>query len=157
MGAQTSSETAAVTLRGAAGSVYGRGVLVTEGSGVRLQARFQGLSPGPHGLHVHACGDLDRGCDAAGAHYNPHGRSHGGPDHSPRHPGDFGNVLADANGDARLDLLVPRTRLGALVGRSLVLHRGADDLGRGAPRAESLKTGNSGARLACGVIAWTGC
>lgn len=38
-----------------------------------------------------------------------------------------------------------------MLGRSVVVHAGEDDLGHG-NSADSKTTGNSGARLACGVI-----
>jgi superoxide dismutase, Cu-Zn family len=143
---------AALDMNGVSGSV----VVLDGGVGVRLR----GLSPGPHGFHVHQCGDL-RGeqCSACGPHFDPLARSHGGRVSPPeRHPGDFGNVTADASGRVDEWIDVPGLRLADVVGRSVVVHAGEDDLGRGLGQArqESLKTGNSGARLACGVIGW-GC
>ena len=93
-------------------------------------------------------------CKAAGAHYNPKGSTHGGAIGRHRHPGDLGNLMVDASGKATLDLLVPRFNLSDVIGRSIVIHASKDDLGHGigAERAESLKTGNSGARIACAVL-----
>ena len=80
--------------------------------------------------------------------------THGGPDSETRHVGDLGNVQADSQGngryehsDAQIHLFGPYS----VVGRSCVLHGNTDDLGLGGD-AESLKTGNAGARIACGVI-----
>lgn len=128
--------------------------------GVYVAVRLQGVPPGDHGLHVHQCGDIGGdACKRAGAHYNPHGMAHGGAHHGPRHPGDLGNVEADASGVVRVDVGIPKVCLRELVGRSVVIHVGRDDLGDGvgAAREESLKTGNSGARLACAVIGWSDC
>ena len=47
----------------------------------------------------------------------------------------------------RVDLIGDRS----VVGRGIVVHADRDDLGQGGD-AESLKTGNAGDRLACGVI-----
>jgi len=123
-------------------------------SGVGIAISLDGLPPGKHGLHVHEYGNLGDGCKNCGSHYNPRGMHHGGPHGAARHPGDLGNVVADAGGFVRKSIIIPHTCLRDLLGRSLVLHVGADDLGqgRGLSLRESLLTGNSGARLACAVI-----
>lgn len=71
-----------------------------------------------------------------------------------RHVGDLGNILADANGIARdtfSDNLISLMGPNSIVGRAVVAHAFADDYGQGGD-LESTKTGNAGARLACGVI-----
>lgn len=95
-----------------------------------------------------------KGCATAGPHYNPHGKTHGGPDSAVRHVGDLGNVQADEHGNGRYELSDSQVHLFgpySVIGRSCVLHKKTDDLGLGND-AESLKTGNAGARIACGVI-----
>mmetsp|Transcript_17973 Transcript_17973/g.12909 ORF Transcript_17973/g.12909 Transcript_17973/m.12909 type:complete len:87 (+) Transcript_17973:347-607(+) len=80
--------------------------------------------------------------------------THGGPDDEIRHVGDLGNVESDADGNGkyeRFDRLVQLYGPFSVAGRSCVLHKGTDDLGRG-NNPESLITGNAGARIACGVI-----
>ena len=80
--------------------------------------------------------------------------THSGPEDEVRHVGDLGNVEADAEGNGKyeiMDRLVMLQGPFSVVGRSCVLHKGTDDLGRGGDD-ESLKTGNAGARIACGVI-----
>lgn len=109
---------------------------------------------GLHGIHVHEFGDLTKGCETAGAHFNPFGKTHGGLNDEERHIGDLGNLEADSNGDAYVCLEVKGMELfgeHSIVGRSVVVHAKEDDLGRG-KNEESKKTGNSGARVACGVI-----
>lgn len=123
-----------------------------------VKARLRGLSPGLHGFHIHEYGDLAaQDCVACGSHYNPRGSAHGDARTAPRHAGDLGNVEADPDGQVRYEVSLPRLKLRDVVGRSVVVHAGPDDLGqgRGAAREESLRTGNSGARLACGVIGWS--
>ena len=67
------------------------------------------------------------------------------------HAGDLGNVIADEHGEVKFHILAKRFQLRNVLGRGFVLHAGEDDLGLGGD-AESLITGNAGARLACCVI-----
>uniref|UniRef100_A0A667XRP6 Superoxide dismutase copper chaperone n=2 Tax=Myripristis murdjan TaxID=586833 RepID=A0A667XRP6_9TELE len=112
---------------------------------------IQGV-PGPHGLHVHTLGDLTQDCLSCGEHYNPFGRRHGGPGDSERHVGDLGNVFAGPDGRASFRLEDSQIKVWDVIGRSLVVDAGEDDLGRGGHPLSS-QTGNSGERLACGIIA----
>ncbi|XP_061664407.1 copper chaperone for superoxide dismutase-like [Syngnathoides biaculeatus] len=117
-----------------------------------IDGTVDGLEPGAHGLHVHALGDLTEDCRSCGEHYNPFGRRHGGPQDSERHVGDLGNILAGPDGRASFRLEDSQLKVWDAIGRSLVVDAEADDLGRGAHPLSGL-TGNSGARLACGIIA----
>ena len=99
-------------------------------------------------------GNLTEGCKTAGPHYNPHGKDHGGPFSEVRHIGDMGNVESDDEGNATFELEDPEISLigkYSVIGRACVLHEKTDDLGKGGDE-ESLKTGNAGPRIACGVI-----
>ncbi|KAI0671002.1 superoxide dismutase [Trametes maxima] len=107
-----------------------------------------------HGFHVHASGDLSNGCLSAGPHFNPFGFTHGAPADTQRHVGDLGNIESDSKGVASFsfeDELISLNGPLSIVGRAVVVHAGTDDLGRGGDD-ESLKTGNAGARAACGVV-----
>ena len=87
-----------------------------------------------------------------GGHYNPDNVTHGSVEDG--HVGDLGNIEADENGMARFSIQAKRVDLigdRSVVGRGLVIHADEDDLGKGGDE-ESLKTGNAGDRLACGVI-----
>ncbi|XP_075948673.1 copper chaperone for superoxide dismutase isoform X1 [Anarhichas minor] len=117
-----------------------------------IDGTIDGLEPGPHGLHVHALGDLTRDCLSCGEHYNPFGRQHGGPGDSERHVGDLGNIVAGPDGRASFRQEDSQLKVWDVIGRSLVVDAGEDDLGRGDQQL-SKRTGNSGERLACGIIA----
>lgn len=109
------------------------------------------------GFHIHEFGDVTNGCTSAGPHFNPFKKTHGAPTAENRHVGDMGNVKTDANGVAKgslIDSLIKLIGPTSIVGRSIVIHAGTDDLGLGGDE-ESLKTGNAGGRAACGVIGIT--
>ncbi|GAB5034550.1 superoxide dismutase [Nannochloropsis oceanica] len=113
-----------------------------------------GLAPGRHGLHVHTFGDFSEGLAGAGGIFNPFGKAHGAPDDEERMSGDLGNVEANAEGKAEFHLEDKHVRIiGAhsVIGRSVVVKAQEDDLGRGG-QDQSLVTGNSGPRIAGGVI-----
>ncbi|EDL33068.1 copper chaperone for superoxide dismutase, isoform CRA_a [Mus musculus] len=117
-----------------------------------IEGTIDGLEPGLHGLHVHQYGDLTRDCNSCGDHFNPDGASHGGPQDTDRHRGDLGNVRAEAGGRATFRIEDKQLKVWDVIGRSLVIDEGEDDLGRGGHPLSKI-TGNSGKRLACGIIA----
>jgi Cu-Zn family superoxide dismutase len=104
-----------------------------------------------HAIHVHEKGDCSAAdASSAGGHFNPTGQPHGRPDAGPHHVGDMPSISADAQGVARVNLHVQGMSLGGpsttdIVGRAVVVHAQGDDY-------TSQPAGNSGARIACGVI-----
>jgi len=119
-----------------------------------ITGQVKGLAPGKHGFHIHEFGDYTNGCMSAGGHFNPAGKTHGGPSDEVRHAGDLGNITAGDDGTATVeikDCQVPLIGENSIIGRSLVVHEKEDDCGKGA-NEESLKTGNAGPRLVCGVV-----
>ena len=128
------------------------------GGKTRVVAHITGLTEGSHGFHVHQFGNLTEGCKSAGAHYNPHGKEHGGPTDEERHIGDMGNVVAGADGIGTLDYedpLIELTGPYSIIGRAIVTHADPDDLGKDG-HADSKTTGHAGARVACGTVGLSG-
>jgi len=127
-------------------------------SPVHITGTISGLDPyATRGLHIHTFGDLSDGCASTGSHYNPFGKTHGGPTDEERHVGDLGNVVADKKGIAQVDISDEMISLSgpySVVGRAFVVHTGEDDLGRGG-HDDSKTTGHAGGRAACGVIGLT--
>merc|ERR1712212_600118 len=112
-----------------------------------------GLSEGKHGFHIHQFGDYSSGCASTGGPFPPPGTPHGGPQDDNRHAGDLGNIIANSEGVATVEITdaqVTLTGINSVVGRAIVVHAGEDDLGRGGFE-DSLTTGHAGGRLACGV------
>jgi Cu-Zn family superoxide dismutase len=127
----------------------------TSGGGVKIAVRVEQLPPGSHGIHLHAVGK----CDApdfktAGGHFNPTNAHHGVNNTENPHPhaGDLPNLTVGANGKGSASLVAKDVTLGDGAnslfhegGTSLVIHAKADDM-------MSDPSGNSGDRIACGVI-----
>ena len=126
--------------------------------GVKIKYKIKGLKDGPHGFHIHEYGDMSEGCKTACSHFNPEKKHHGGLHSHDAHLGDLGNVVA-RNGVAKGEkfkkgLSLDMSSKACIIGRMIIIHKERDDLGRGGDE-ESLKTGNAGPRLACGVIGLT--
>ncbi|KAK1283929.1 hypothetical protein QJS10_CPB21g00240 [Acorus calamus] len=122
-----------------------------------VKVSITGLTPGPHGFHLHEYGDTTNGCISTGAHFNPKNLTHGAPEDEIRHAGDLGNIIANDDGIAEATIVDSQIHLGgpnAVIGRAFVVHELEDDLGKGGHEL-SLTTGNAGGRLACGVVGLT--
>jgi superoxide dismutase, Cu-Zn family len=126
----------------------------TNNNKVKIIGTIEGLTPGYHGFHIHKTGDLSKGCDSLCDHYNPFNCSHGGPKDKIRHVGDLGNIYANKDGVAKINMtdhLVKLSGRYSVIGRSLIVHQDKDDLGKGGHN-DSLTTGHAGKRIACGII-----
>lgn len=130
-------------------TVSGTVVFTQTSEGIKVVADVQGLSKGKHGFHIHECGDCSSvDGSSAGGHFNPDAKNHGSPMDMNRHEGDMGNLEADDSGKAHLeyvDSMLSFEGSHSIIGRSIIVHKSEDDM-------KTQPTGNSGARVACGVI-----
>jgi Cu-Zn family superoxide dismutase len=146
-----SAQTATATIAPTAGNTAKGTVTFTQkGDKVTVTAQLSGLAPGGHGFHVHEKGDCSApDATSAGGHFNPGGKPHGAPDAAEHHAGDLPMLQADASGNASVSIDVTGLTIGGgatdIVGKSVVVHKDVDDY-------KTQPAGNSGARIACGVI-----
>ncbi|WP_235565427.1 superoxide dismutase family protein [Lysobacter sp. Root494] len=143
---------ATITLAPASGSlVSGKLTAAPVTDGVRITGEIGGLSRGStHAIHIHEKGDCSAAdATSAGGHFNPSQQAHGRAGSGPHHGGDMDNIVADANGVARVDVRALGVSLGGgatdIGGRAVVVHAMPDDYA-------TQPAGNAGARVACGVI-----
>jgi Cu-Zn family superoxide dismutase len=147
-----SDRIAQATLRLANGLPAGTAQLMASGSEVNISVALTGLSPGVHGAHLHTTG----ACDApeftsAGPHLNPTNRQHGHENPAGAHLGDLPNATIGANGSGTLNATLQGTRDQVIAqlfdadGTAIVVHATADDY-------RTDPSGNSGGRIACGVL-----
>jgi Cu-Zn family superoxide dismutase len=121
------------------------------GDKVQVSGDVRGLKPNSeHGFHVHEKGDCSSGDGmSAGGHFNPGGKPHSHQGTTERHAGDLPNLKANGEGVATFSLTTPLLSVGSgaanVIGRSVIVHRDPDDY-------SSQPAGNSGPRVACGVI-----
>ncbi|MGE5641201.1 MAG: superoxide dismutase family protein [Clostridia bacterium] len=118
---------------------------------VRVTVTVDGLKPGSeHGFHIHEAGDCSApDAMSAKGHFNPAGKPHGHPSMADHHAGDLPALKADAGGRATAEATLQGISISAgaasILGRGLIVHADPDDY-------KTQPTGNSGARIACGVI-----
>ena len=123
---------------------------VQKGDKVAFTAKMSGLPPGGHGFHIHEKGDCNSPDGmSAGAHFNPMGKAHAHPSDPDHHAGDMPMLTADPAGvvyaTGELDVISIGSGAADIVGKAVIVHKDPDDF-------KTQPTGNSGARLACGVI-----
>jgi Cu-Zn family superoxide dismutase len=144
-------------VRHAAGAEIGTARFTEDATGVvHLTVHVRGISPGLHGLHLHTIGACVAGTtpafSSAGAHYSPVAKEHGHDNPAGFHAGDLPNVTANAAGVGHLAVKLEQFTLAELAdadGTALVLHANEDDR---RTNTGPLGPGNSGARIACGVV-----
>jgi Cu-Zn family superoxide dismutase len=150
---ETTSQ-AVVQLASTQGNTANGGLKISAaGTGVRISGMVQGLKPDSEfGFHFHEKGDCSApDATSAGAHFNPTNQQHGSPQGQPHHAGDMLNVKSDAQGVAEVsidnaDVSLHTGQPNDVVGKALVMHAKPDDY-------KTQPSGDSGDRIACGVIA----
>ena len=124
---------------------------------IKIIINLTNIKTGLHGFHIHETGNLIEGCSSCCSHFNPLNTTHGGKDSKERHIGDLGNIISNNKNICNQILYDNKIKLRGnkfnIIGRSIVIHDKEDDLGKGGNK-ESLKTGNAGARIGCGVIGY---
>lgn len=143
---------ATATLADPGGAPRGTVRIMSVTGGLRVVVAATGLPPGVHGVHLHTVGKCEAPAFAsAGGHWNPTMKKHGMMSPDGPHEGDLPNLTIAADGTGRLDATIAGAMLEVLMdadGAALVVHADADD-GMTDP------SGNSGARIACGVLTAT--
>jgi superoxide dismutase, Cu-Zn family len=141
-----------IEIRRADGSLAARAIVWQSRAGMEVRVQAAGLPAGHYGVHLHAVGRCEGPAFAsAGPHWNPTGRQHGSLNPAGHHLGDLPNLDVDAQGDGRLEFAIAGASTsgpGGIFdadGTALVIHAAADDY-------RTDPSGNSGARLACGVL-----
>jgi superoxide dismutase, Cu-Zn family len=142
---------AQAVLMDAQGREAGRVSLTPGAHGLDGSIDAKGLTPGPHGMHIHTIGKCDApDFSSAGGHLNPDMKQHGLQNPAGPHQGDLPLLVAEIDG-AGQQTFVANSSLGAILdgdGAAFVIHAGPDDM-------KSDPAGNSGARILCGVFSPT--
>jgi superoxide dismutase, Cu-Zn family len=119
--------------------------------GVQILIAISGLPAGEHALHIHETGQCEPPFESAGDHFNPTDAEHGWDSADGPHAGDLPNIYI-GEGELQVELLTDRVTLAdgetSLFdddGSAIVIHQGLDD-------HHSQPSGDSGDRVACGVI-----
>jgi Cu-Zn family superoxide dismutase len=152
--AQTKRKSATAAITDAQGKAVGTAKFKETKAGVQMQVTVSNLPPGERAIHVHNAGQCDPpDYKTAGPHFNPAQKKHGMQNPDGHHAGDLPNLVVDAKGKGRLQVILAGVTLDGEGANSLfhqghtavVIHEKADDM-------KTDPAGNAGNRIACGVI-----
>lgn len=149
--AAPAANTATATIEPASGSSVSGTAHFEPGDGfLKIRIQLSGATPGVHALHIHETGDCSApDASSAGGHFNPGGTRHGSPGDAEHHAGDLWGIEIGTDGVGTLAMIKRDLTLdegpNAIRGRAIVVHEKHDDF-------RTQPSGNSGARVGCGVI-----
>jgi Cu-Zn family superoxide dismutase len=147
------AQSATAPLKNAEGKEVGSANLTQTPQGVLIILSLNGLPPGEHAFHVHTVGKCEPPFTSAGGHFNPGNKKHGMMAPEGQHAGDMPNLHIPQSGDLTVEVMntaitlekgKPNSVFDA-DGSALIVHAGGDDY-------KTDPTGESGGRIACGVI-----
>ncbi|MEU6584504.1 superoxide dismutase family protein [Nocardia sp. NPDC046763] len=164
LGAAEPRDSVSATLKDSNGQSIGTATFTNKGGHLELVVEAHGLKPGFHGLHVHQVGKCEPNSTAPaggapGDFLSAGGHLQVGDQNTHPASGDLTSLEVLKDGTAKLTTTTDAFTLDEVKGKALIIHAGADNFGNiptryaPAPDADTLATGDAGARVACGVVA----
>lgn len=147
-------EALSAEIRDGTGLVRARAAAEQAGDSIRVRIEAVSMAPGAYGAHIHTTGRCDApGFTTSGAHWNPTRVRHGKDNPQGMHKGDLPNLLVGTDGRGSFEYTIPNASISGrgpnpvvdADGAAVVIHSAPDDF-------RTDPSGNSGGRVACGVL-----